>query len=137
MANVTAKKIIVDGHVNAVVQLTGVLDTSDATIAPAVVIADFTQNDPRMTALLGFQVRKIEFSVGDALQVQLEWNATTPQHLAELAGQGELCYEFAGGMNPATGAAGFNGALNLRTTGWATGTRLYTVLLYLNKLYTR
>jgi hypothetical protein len=136
MANVTAKKIINDGHVNAVVQLTGVLDTANATLTPAIALADFTQNDPRMTALIGFLIKDVQFSIGDQLQVQLEFNATTPQHLAMLEDSGELCYEES--LYPADmAAAGFNGAINLRTTGWTAGTQLYDVVLHMNKIYTR
>lgn len=137
MANVTAKKVIIDGHSNAVIQLTGNLDTANAVLAPAVVIGDFTQNDPRMTALLGFEVEKIQYSIGYQLQILLAWNATAPQDLALVAGHGELDYCECLGPTPLTGAAGFNGALNLTTFGWASGNQLYTILLQLKKLYTK
>jgi hypothetical protein len=136
MANATALKIIADGHNNAIAQLTGVLDTSNVSIAPAIVIADFTANDPKMKAILGFQIASIQFSVGSQLQIQLQWQATTPQLIAGIQDVGELCYESLGGIRPVTGAAGFNGAINLITTGWASGTQLYTVVLFMQKLYT-
>lgn len=136
MANVTATKILVDGHANAVVQFTGVLDTSNASLSPVLQLSDFTNNSTRLT-LIGFQVSKIYYSIGAQLQLQLRWNATAQQMIAALADTGEICYEGAGWLTPNTGAAGFNGAINLETTGWASGIQNYTVLLYMQKLYTR
>lgn len=133
MANVTSKKILLDGPRTAVILLTGILDTSNASIAPAISLSDFTGNVTDKT-LTGLAVDCIEYSITDAvaLGVNLYWQATTPQIIAALAGQGE--FEFEGGLVPDIAAAGFNGAINLSTTGWS-GTVVYSILLTLAKIY--
>lgn len=136
MANATVKKVLTDGWRNAVVQLSGVLDTSNATITPAITLADFTNNDPGAKALFsGFIINCIQYSIADQLQAQLYWNATTPELMVALAGRGKIKYETDGRLVPVFGAAGFNGSINLATTGWASGIQNYTILLGMDKLY--
>lgn len=136
MANATVKKVLTDGWRNAVVQLSGVLDTSNATITPAITLADFTNNDPGAKApLSGFIINCIQYSIADQLQAQLYWNAATPELMVALAGRGKIKYETDGRLVPVFGATGFNGAINLATTGWASGIQNYTILLGMDKLY--
>lgn len=133
MANATAKQITEDGYRNAVVKLTGVLDTADVSLTPAIALSDFTGNDPTKV-LKGFRVDLVEFSISDGLEVQLFWNATTPQIIFPLYGRGRINSTNYGGFHPDTAAAGFDGAINLLTTDWA-GTMNYTIVLELVKLY--
>lgn len=133
MANATSKKILEDGYRNAVVLLTGVLDTSNATLSPAVQLADFTNNDAGI--FKGFRIDKVAYSISDQLALQLYWNATTPQIIVALAGRGHMKFRCDSGLQPVSGAAGFNGALNLSSTGWASGIQVYSVLLEMVKIY--
>lgn len=134
MANATAKRIVLDGPRNAVVELTGILDTSNAGITPAIQKSDFTNNDVRMT-LTGFRVDEIQYSITDQLVVNLFWNATADRLIAALAGRGKQCYQFAGGLQPVPADAGYDGNIDLTTTGWASGIQTYTLFIKLIKLY--
>lgn len=134
MANVTTRQITEDGYRNAVVKFTGVLDTSNATLTPALSLSDLTGNDPRKT-LKGLRVDLVEFAISDGLEVQLAWNATSPQQMFPLYGRGRINSTNYGGFHPDMTAAGFDGAINLTTTGYTSGTVSYTIVLELIKLY--
>jgi hypothetical protein len=136
MANATATKIVEEGKRNAVVQLTGILDTSNAALTSVIQLSNFTNKDAASGRFVGLRIDKISYSIGDQLQLTLHWKATTPQVIAAIAGRGHLKYKPVGGLKPNTGAAGFDGAINLATTGWASGTQNYTVLLEMVKIYT-
>lgn len=136
MANATTKRILEDGPRNAVVLLTGILDTSNASLTPAIQLADFTNNASETGPLRSFRLDKVSYSIADQLQAQLYWNATTPQVMVALAGRGHLKFKPSSGLQPANRlAAGFDGAINLITTGWASGIQNYSVLLELVKVY--
>lgn len=136
MANVTNKRILEDGWRNAVVLLTGILDTSNASLTSTVVKGDFTNNGTAEGVLKAFRIDKISYSIADQLQVQLYWNATTPQVMAALAGRGHMKFRCVSGLQPANvAAAGFDGSLNLITTGWASGAQNYSILLEMVKVY--
>lgn len=134
MANVTGKQITLDGPRNAVVKLTGVIDTADVSLTPAVALADFTNNE-RDRTLSGFRIDIIEFSASDPLELKLEWNAATPQQITPLAGRGRINAWNYGGLLPDMGAAGFTGGINLKTKGFSAGEVAYTVILEMVKLY--
>lgn len=134
MANSTQKVVYQDGYRNANVRFTGSLDTSNLTGTDAVVLADFTNNDPRAGTLRGLRIDKITAVIMPPLSVQLFWNATTPQLIGNLAAyDNEL--EFVGGLFPTTGAAGYTGGLNVNTLGWAAGTWIFTINLEMTKIY--
>lgn len=133
MANATAKQITEDGYRNAVVKLTGILDTGNASLVPAILLTDFTGNDPTKT-LKGFRVDLVEYSISDGLEVQLYWNATAAQIIFPLYGRGRISAWNYGGFHPDMTAAGFDGSINLVTTGYSAGVA-YTIILELVKLY--
>lgn len=134
MANATASIIAEEGPRNAVVRLTGVLDTSNVTLTPAITLANFTNNDKGLN-FTAFRVDHVSYVISDQLEIQLQWNATTPQNIFALAGRGHIGNWDSGGLQPNQGAAGFDGSINLITTGWTAGTQNYTILIDLVKLY--
>lgn len=136
MANTFDKTIVEDGWRNAVVRLTGVLDTSDAHLHPAVSLQDFLTNDPVAGALYGFRVDHITFVIGAGIELLLSWGGgPNLEQLAPLAGRGRLDIWADGGWIPNTNIPGFDGSIWLDTSGFMTGKQNYTITLALVKLY--
>ena len=141
MANSYATEIIEDGWRNAIALVTGVLDTSDAVISPAIALADFTNNDTLMTALIGFRIDHIWHSIGDGLEVQLRWNGSPNSFLImAIAGRGRESFDVVGGLQPPMKQLGYQGDITLTTTGFgASNTGIapqnFTILLETTKLY--
>lgn len=126
MANVNTQQILVDGHRNVVVQCVGVLDTSNLA---STIVVDASALDPIPTDL---RIDKITYSISGQLTVQLLWDATADVVAAALTGYGHMKYKCVGGLTNNAGA-GKTGGLLLLTTGWASGTQSYTVLIELVK----
>lgn len=127
MANVVTSQTLLDGPRNLVILLTGVLDTSNEARAIKV---DVSTYDP---ATLKVRVDKIQYSTTGALQVLLDWDATTDVTFAVLTGSGELeACKFGGLQNNA--GAGVTGDIFLTTLGWSAGTLSYTILLEMTKV---
>lgn len=127
MANAVTTQTLLDGPRNLVILLTGVLDTSNEARAIKV---DVSSYDP---APLKVRVDKIQYSIADALQVLLDWDATTDVTFAVLSGRGELeACKFGGLQNNA--GAGVTGDIYLTTLGYSAGTVSYTVLLEMTKV---
>lgn len=126
MANVVTSQIIIDGDRNAVVKLTGVLDTSNESLATKVDPADFA---PVPTQ---FRIDKITYSISSQLAVQLLWDATTDLIILPLTDSFEICAKDYGGLQNNAGA-GKSGKILLQTTGWASGTQTYTIILEMVK----
>lgn len=137
MANVTEFQITEEGPRNAVVKLTGVLDTSDVSITPAISLSEFTNNDVRMV-LWGLRVDMLEWSMSNGLEINLTWNSIgNPQQIFPLAGRGRIAANNYGGFIPDKTRGGFDGSINLVSKGFAAGTvQNYTIILELVKLYT-
>lgn len=135
MSNVTDFQITEEGPRNAVIKLTGALDTIDVYLRPAVALSMFTSNEIN-ARLVGLRVDLIEFSIGQALEVLLEWQANTPQQIYNLARSGKIFGYGYGGFVPDQLRSGYTGDINLRTTGQSPGTTaVYTIVLELIKLY--
>lgn len=136
MANTFERQVVEEGPRNAVVRLVGWLDSSNASIVPAVRLSDFTNNDQVAGSLVGLRVNEIEFSISEPLSVQVAWNAATPQMIASMAQSGELDWKKQGGVLPDQTRSGYDGGINLITGGYVGGMTLgYTVTLKLVKLY--
>jgi hypothetical protein len=139
MANVIAKKIVLDGFRNAVVKISGVLDSTDAVLAPAVALSDFHNNDTANLRFVGFKVMHLWHSIGDGLEVQLEWNAVNPEQIFAIAGRGRESFHTVGGIVPNQQNFGYDGNINLRTSGFGrsgqAAVQNFTVDLELVKLY--
>ncbi len=135
MANSTSKQILEEGPRNAVVKLTGVLDSSNLDWVPAIALADFGNNDVRMT-LIGLRVDELDYSSGPNLVTFIEWNGGTPQLIAGFAQSDDLKFRSSGGLIPNMQSSGYDGSINLRTKGFIGGNyETFTVLLKLVKLY--
>ena len=127
MANVVTSQTILDGPRNLVILLTGVLDTSNEA---RTIKVDVYSYDPVPTKV---RVDKIQYSIAGALQVLLDWDATTDVTFAVLSGQGEIeACKFGGLQNNA--GAGVTGDIYLTTLGYSAGTVSYTVLLEMTKV---
>lgn len=126
MANAVTTQIIEDGPRNSIVKLTGVLDTSNEALVTKIDPANFT---PVPTQ---FRIDGIWYSISDQLEVQLQWNATANVLIIPLAGRGKQFYKQFGGLTNNAGA-GKTGKIDLVTTGWASGTQIYEIILWLVK----
>ena len=135
MANVLERQITLDGRRNAVVKLTGVLDSSDAIETPAIALSDLLNNEPS-NVLYGLRVDLVEWSMSGDLEIALEWNSNSPQQILPLAGRGRISGWNYGGFIPDASRSGYDGAINLRTASYDAGTvQNFTVVLELVKLY--
>ena len=143
MANAFNRFILEDGWRNATVMVTGLLDTSDASVEPFISLEELTNNDPIAGKLAGLRIDRAQYSMsaGTGLEVQLKWEIGLTgggdQLITALAGQGHDKYKTSGGLIPPIRKTGFTGAIHLYTTGFAksappTG---FTITLGLVKLY--
>lgn len=136
MANSVDYQITEEGPRNAVVKLTGILDTMDVSEVPAVSLSMFLNNDNRMN-LVGLRVDLIEWSISAGLEVNLAWNGATPQQIFPLAGRGRINSNNYGGFLPDRTRAGYTGDINLTTANYVAGTTAnFSIVLELIKLYT-
>lgn len=137
MANVIEKQILEEGFRNAVVKISGVLDSSDETRNEFIQLRDFTNNEQRMK-LVGLRVDHIDYSLGQVIDVSLTWNADSPQQIAPLSKSGKMNFSDDGGLIPDMNRSGFTGGINFAATGWGTGggaKQNFTILLRFVKLY--
>jgi hypothetical protein len=135
MANVTDFQITEEGPRNAVIKLTGALDSNDVYLRPAVALSMFTSNEIN-ARLVGLRLDLIEFSIGQSLEILLEWQANTPQQIYNLARSGKIFAYGYGGFVPDQLRSGYTGDINLKTAGYSPGTTaVYTIVLELIKLY--
>jgi len=120
MPNRYDRQIMVDGWRNAVIRVTGVLDTSDAVLKPAAVLTDFSNNDTANQRFVGFRIDHIWHAVSDGIEVQVSWNALNERLIAALSGRGKESFHSVGGIQPTITDIGYDGAINITTTGWGT-----------------
>lgn len=138
MANRFDSQVMEDGWRNAVVRITGVLDTSDASLTPAIALGDFTNNDVARQRFVGLRVDHIWHSIGDGLELQISWEALNPRLIMALAGRGRESFHTVGGLQPTSTDPGYSGNINLTTTGWGSEEQTlqnFTVMLEMVKLY--
>lgn len=135
MANNLQRQILLDGWRNVSVKWVGVLDTSDANLAPALALSDLGPNDPQRT-LVGLRLDTVAWSVNGDLTAILEWNAASPQFIVALTDSQRIKAKDIGGFRPDRTATGYNGSLNLRTVGYLPGRPVaYTLHCNFVKLY--
>ena len=140
MANQSDLTILEDGPRNAVVRYTIALDgASTPPLATVVSLANFTNNDVGYTALTGFRVDKVVYSVDQVLSVRLYWGGTGNLELiTALQASGEDNYKSAGGLQPVSTRSGYNGSIMVEVAGLEAGHACgANILLYLVKLYKR
>lgn len=130
-------QITEEGPRNAVVKLTGYVDSGDVSEVPAISLTDFINNDKNLV-LTGFRVDLIEWSISNSLEVNLYWQSLNPQQIYNLAGRGRISSTNYGGFLPDTTREGYSGNINLITAGFNAGTICnFTIILELVKLYSR
>jgi hypothetical protein len=118
------------------VKLTGTLTLSDISELPAISLSDFINNDVPAGRLVGLRVDAVMYSMGLGIEILLSWNSSTPQQIMPLAGRGKIDVTGDGGMIPDMLRGGYDGNINLYTSGFAAGTtQNFTILLRLVKLY--
>ena len=139
MANTYRSQLLVDGPRNVVVLASGILDTSDLAstvlLDPAVLVG--TDNTGLIKAA-NLSLLKVVFTVEDALEVRLAWDATTPVVFDILTGRTKTDYRDISGLPPPKPAlTGATGKILISTEGWAVGKILsFTVTAYFKKLGT-
>lgn len=123
-------QIIEEGPRNAIVKVTGVLG---ANLTSTTVIDVTTLNQggtgPTPTAV---RVDHIDYSIGDQLEVEIDWHATTNVPMLPLAGRGRMSFWNFGGLQNNAGA-GKNGNIDITVTGWTSGTQLFSLVFELVK----
>lgn len=140
MANQIENEVLEEGWRNAIVKLTGVLDTSDTQETPAIVLKDFVSNDIIAGSLVGLRVDHVWYSIGDGLEVQLTWAGVEEKVIMAIAGRGKQSFDVIGGLRPDMTRLGYTGDINLYTTGFGrsnTGTapQNFTITLEMAKMY--
>jgi hypothetical protein len=134
MANAFATQILSDGPRNAIVKITGILDTSNLASTVAVDLTTLSPIVPgtNVTRPATVAIHHIDYSISDQLEVQLAWDATSPVVIMPLAGRGRLMFKDFGGLQNNAGA-GKTGNITILTTGWTSGTQVFSVVLELVK----
>lgn len=126
MANSVTTQVLQDGVRNAVIKITGVLDTSDVS---STVVVDVSTLFLSPTTV---RIDHIDYSIGDPLEVVLWWAATTPVAILPIAGRGRMSYASFGGLINNAGV-GVTGDITLTTTNYDSGTRVFSIVLELVK----
>lgn len=135
MANSLDIQTILDGPRNAVVKVTGVLDTSNQASVkiydPATLMIPPGSLAPAPLARLNY----IDYSISDQLEVQLSWGlaggAGAGKILMPLAGRGRMNFDDWKGIP--NDQANSDGTIWLVTTGWTSSTQIFTVILEMIK----
>ena len=125
MANVVNTQVLIDGHRNAVVKITGVLDTSNVS---STIIIDPANFDLKPT---GFRIDHLDYSISDPLEVRLLWDGSPQIDILPIAGRGRMSFSNFGGLTD--NAATPTGKIALETTGYTSGTLVFSVVLELVK----
>ena len=135
MANQVERQTVRDGFRNACFKWTGILDTSDFVLAPALAPGELVGNDPNLT-FVGFRILSLRCASTKDLSLSLEWAGSVPQLIAVATNQDNVDASGCGGFSPNRDAAGYTGALNLRSIGYAPGTiATFTLVAEMAKIY--
>ena len=135
MAQTIEKQVVEEGYRNAVVKVTGVMDTSDINLVSYIKPLDFTNNDPT-ARITGLRVDAVMYSLGQVIDVVLYWNSDSPQQILPLARSGKIDAWGEGGFIPDTTRSGYDGSINIKSSGYPPGTvQNITLLIHLVKLY--
>ena len=130
MANSVTTQILEEGPRNVIVKLAGVLDTSDYSLSTALDMSTLNQGGKGPTPDT-VRIDHIDYSISDPLEVRLLWDGTPQLDILPLAGRGRMSFwNFGGLQNNATSPTG---KIALQTTGYSTGTLVFSVVLELVK----
>lgn len=142
MANVLDRQISVEGLRNVVVKFTGSLDSGNIVETPAIELLDCPTNNLN-SKLVGFRVNIMEYSIGDGLEILLQWNGTIPQQIYTISGRGHIDGSDYGGLSPDMTRSGYDGSINLITRNFVPASdgvgqpvvQNFTLTLELIKMY--
>ena len=136
MANQVTTQIVIDGPRNAIIKVTGILDTSNVAATQIVV----PQNLFKVLAAQGnnpplVRLNYVDYSITDQLEIQLNWGLAAAAGpglpILPLAGRGRMNFDDFKGLP--NNQAGSDGSIWLATTGWTSGVQVFTVILELIK----
>lgn len=137
MANNVTVQTVIDGPRNAVVKITGTLDTSDVAAFQVAIpqnMMHIYQSRPFPLLKLNY----VDYSIGGNLEVILSWGlaaaAGPGAPILPLAGRGRMGFDDFGGLT--NNQAGSDGSIWLQTTGWAAtpdATNVFSIVLELIK----
>lgn len=131
MANAFSTQILVDGPRNAIVKVTGILDTNNLALTTAIDVATLTEGGTQLKPS-AVCIHHVDYSITDQLEVQLLWDATTDVVIMPLAGRGRMSFKDFGGLQNNAGS-GKTGNILIQTTGWTSGIQVFTVVLEMVK----
>ena len=126
---------IMDGPRNAIVKVTGVLTAADQPSTEIFNPANFMIPPGALTPAPLVRLNHIDYSISDQLEIQLSWGlaagAGAGAILMPLAGRGRMSFDdWKGVPNNQTPT---DGSIWLQSTGWASGTQIFTIVLELLK----
>ena len=124
--NTYSSQVLEDGERNYIVKLTAILDTADQPITTVIKPSDCAAFVPRR-----FRLDHVDFTISDQLEIQLWWEGTPDAIILPMAGRNKFNYNDLGGLQNNASAA--TGAIRIATTGYQTGTQVYSVLIWLVK----
>lgn len=127
MANSIQTQTIIDGPRNCIIKITGVLDASDVPLTNVVSVANFC-NFPK-----SFRINHLDYSLTDQIELQVLWQGTPDVLILPLAGRGRMSFIDMGGV-PNNAGATSTGGIDIKTTGWSSGTQIFTLILELIKV---
>ncbi len=102
-------------------------------VDPATFLDNYTGQSPITPTTV--RIDHVDYSISDQLEVQLAWDATSPQVIMPIAGRGRMSFWNFGGLTNNAGA-GKTGRILLQTTGWSSGTQIFSIVLECVKQYT-
>jgi hypothetical protein len=137
MANIQTIQVLVDGPVNVVLKVDGVVDTSDVSSMTLVDPALLSVVDAFGTLATQLRIDNIVFDIEDQLDVELFWDATAPVRIWDLVGRGKIePHKRYGGLQNNAGA-GKTGKILMATQGWTAAMILsYSFTIELVKQWT-
>lgn len=120
MANFVNPVVIQDGARNCIINIEGILDTSDLTNYAVIDPALLWPIDLGYPAQI-LKIKRVQYKVEPLLEVRLLWDATVPTNAAVYTGSGhdEYTQQF-----PNTAGVGRTGKILITTQGWTGGSIL-------------
>lgn len=132
MANSLTTQILEDGERNVVVNVVGILDTSDLTAQDILDPTTLLQGVPPANRLA---IMKVEFAIEGTLSLRLLFDATADVVALTMNGFNKLNFENVGGI-PNNAGAGVTGKIQLTTEGWSAAAVLHFTFKLKCKKYT-
>ena len=127
MTNSVTFQTLEEGQRNIIVKAAGVLDASDYALN-TFISASFSNQGGLGATPTQLRIDHIDYSISDQIEVQLWWDATTDVIIMPLAGRGRMSFWNFGGLINNAGA-GKTGDILIKTTGWTSGTQVFSIVL--------